>query len=214
MIIFHNSRSCSKGKRGNASSHFLQTSINMWESLKVWNQRDSEIIMENRDSLRLHFSEMSPDEVQSWYCFQMSKNCKWHINNVSTLDQSLSATEWDANKASHCLSLWERVALEALHVAPACYNHRLPANVKKKLLWWSVMAPASFKEPAAMVWIPQSLIWACWTEVKIRSRALRIVCIEWKRYKMMTKASASRSAGCRALNIRSWFVGTEDKTEF
>lgn len=146
----------------------------------------------------------------------MSKNCKWHINNVSMLDQILGATEWDANKASHCLSLWERVALEALHVVPAWYNHRLPANVKKKLLWWSVMAPASCKEPAAMVWIPQSLIWVCWTEVKIRSRAPQIVCIELKWYKMMTRASASpftkeesllRLSGPEYLQLICWDVG-------
>lgn len=134
---------------------------------------------------------MSPDEVQFLYCFQMSKNCKWHINNVSTLEQSLSAIEWDANKASHCPSLWKSVALEALHIVSAWYNHRLPANVKKKLLRWSVMAPASFNKPPAMVWIPQLLIWVCWAEVKIRSGALQIVCIEWKWYKMMTRASAS-----------------------
>lgn len=171
----------------------------------------------NSDSLRLCFSEMSPDEIQCLYCSQMSKNCIWCINIVSTVEQSLGATEWDANKASHCLSLWKSVALQALHNVPAWCNHRLPANVKKSYYngaWWLRQASKSLQ-----LWseFHNRLFWFVGLKRKLDPDSLRLFALSrkdtrwWRGHQEVHFWRRRHSFGCLALNMSSWSVEMCDK---
>lgn len=173
----------------------------------------------NSDSLRLCFSEMSPDEIQCLYCSQMSKNCIWCINIVSTVEQSLGATEWDANKASHCLSLWKSVALQALHNVPAWCNHRLPANVKKSYYngaWWLRQASKSLQ-----LWseFHNRLFWFVGLKRKLDPDSFRLFALSrkdtrwWRGHQKVHFWRRRHSFGCLALNMSSWYVEMCDKKQ-